>query len=42
MHTSSAANTDTINALIETFLESTDTVPVMVRKPSMIYDYLTI
>lgn len=43
MHTSTAAqNNATVNALIKTFLENTSTVPVTLRTPSRIYNYLGI
>lgn len=42
MHTSTAANSKTVNALIQTFLDSTSTLPVTLRTPGRIYDYLGI
>ena len=42
MHTSTAANPENISALIKAFLENTTTVPVLVRTPQMIYNYLGI
>lgn len=42
MHTSTAANATNVNALIGEFLGSTSTVPVAVRTPKRIYDYLGI
>lgn len=42
MHTSTAANPENISALIQAFLENTTTIPVSVRTPQMIYNYLGI
>lgn len=42
MHTSTMANKDVINALIEAYLNNTTEIPVLVRTPTMIYNYLGI
>jgi len=42
MHTSEKANAETINALTDAFLENTTQIPVLVRTPKMIYNYLGI
>lgn len=42
MHTSTMANKDVINALIDAYLNSTTEIPILVRTPKMIYDYLGI
>lgn len=42
MHTSTIANADTINKLIDKYLKSTSDIPILVRTPKMIYDYLGI
>lgn len=42
MHTSTMANKEVINTLIDTYLGSTTQLPVLVRTPKMIYDYLGI
>lgn len=42
MHSSTAANPKTIGALIKAFLTNTVTLPVSVRTPQMIYNYLGI
>ncbi len=42
MHTSTIANAETISTLIETFLMTTENIPVLVRTPKMIYNYLGI
>ncbi len=42
MHTSTIANAETINTLIETFLTTTEEIPILVRTPKMIYNYLGI
>lgn len=42
MHTSAAANTAHISSLIDAFLTNTSDIPVSVRTPKMIYDYLGI
>ncbi len=42
MHTSTIANAETINTLIETFLTNTVDIPILVRTPKMIYNYLGI
>lgn len=42
MHTSTLASTSTINKLVDVLLDCTDDIPVLVRKPQMIYDYLGI
>lgn len=40
MHSSAIANKDTFNAIIDRFLNMTDDIPLLVRTPKMIYDYL--
>lgn len=40
MHTSAAANPSHINPLIDAFLTDVSEIPVLVRTPKMIYDYL--
>lgn len=42
MHTSTIANAETINTLIEAFLTTTVDIPILVRTPKMIYNYLGI
>lgn len=42
MHSSAIANAANITPIIETYLSNTHTVPVLVRTPKMIYDYLGI
>ena len=42
MHSSTLANKSAINTLIDTYLENTTDIPVFVRSPKMIYDYLDI
>ena len=42
MHSSAIANAANITPVIEAFLSNTDGVPVLVRTPKMIYDYLGI
>ena len=42
MHSSKAANATVINELIETFLTNTHEIPILVRTPQMIYNYLGI
>lgn len=42
MHTSAVANAEHITPVIRTFLENTVSLPVLVRTPKMIYDYLGI
>lgn len=42
MHTSTMANKEVINTLIETYLANTSEIPILVRTPRMIYDYLGI
>ena len=42
MHTSTIANAETIKTLIETFLTNTVDIPILVRTPKMIYNYLGI
>ena len=42
MHTSTIANKTVINELIDTFLSNTSEIPVLVRTPQMIYNYLGI
>ena len=42
MHTSVIANATYISPIIETFLANTNRIPVLVRTPKMIYDYLGI
>ena len=42
MHTSTIANAEHITPIVETFLTNTVNVPVLVRTPKMIYDYLGI
>lgn len=40
MHSSTIANKDTFNPIIERLLNMTENIPVLVRTPKMIYDYL--
>ncbi|MDE5722450.1 MAG: DUF4832 domain-containing protein [Clostridia bacterium] len=40
MHSSAIAKRETFNLIIERFLRMTDEIPVLVRTPKMIYDYL--
>lgn len=42
MHTSAVANAEHITPIIQTFLDNTFNLPVLVRTPKMIYDYLGI
>ncbi len=42
MHTSTMANKDIINALIDAYLNNTTEIPILVRTPKMIYNYLGI
>ena len=42
MHTSTIANKEHINPIINMFLENTNNLPILVRTPKMIYDYLGI
>ncbi len=42
MHSSAIANAEHITPVIRTFLENTVSLPVLVRTPKMIYDYLGI
>lgn len=42
MHTSTMANKDVINALIDAYLNHTTEIPILVRTPKMIYNYLGI
>lgn len=42
MHTSKCATTTTINTLIDTYLNNTTDISILVRTPKMIYDYLGI
>ncbi len=42
MHTSSIANKTYITPIIETYLSCTNNLPILVRTPKMIYDYLGI
>lgn len=42
MHSSQVANSQTIPLLIEQFLSNTNDIPILVRTPKMIYDYLGI
>ena len=42
MHSSQVANSQTIPLLIEQFLSNTHDIPILVRTPKMIYDYLGI
>ena len=42
MHSSACANKETINAIIETYLKNVNNIPILVRTPKMIYNYLGI
>lgn len=42
MHTSTMANKEVINALIDAYLNNTTEIPILVRTPNMIYNYLGI
>lgn len=42
MHTSTIANKEHINPIIDTFLDQTNNLPILARTPKMIYDYLGI
>ncbi|MDE6567676.1 MAG: DUF4832 domain-containing protein [Lachnospiraceae bacterium] len=42
MHTSTMANKDVINALTDAYLNNTTEIPILVRTPKMIYNYLGI
>lgn len=42
MHSSQIANAEHISPIIETFLSNTSDIPVLVRTPKMIYNYLGI
>lgn len=42
MHTSTMANKEVINALIDAYLNHTTEIPILVRTPKMIYNYLGI
>ena len=40
MHSSTIANAQNISPIVDKFLDSTTNIPVLVRTPKMIYDYL--
>ncbi len=42
MHSSTIANSEHISRIIQAFLDNTETIPLLVRTPKMIYDYLGI
>lgn len=42
MHTSKLANKDTFNKIIDAWLKYTDEIPILVRTPAIIYNYLGI
>lgn len=42
MHSSTLANAEAINTLIDTYLNNTSELPILVRTPAMIYNYLGI
>lgn len=42
MHSSACANKETINAIIDTYLKNVTNIPILVRTPKMIYNYLGI
>ncbi|MDE6851057.1 MAG: DUF4832 domain-containing protein, partial [Lachnospiraceae bacterium] len=42
MHTSTMANKEVINALIDSYLNNTTEIPILVRTPQMMYHYLGI
>lgn len=42
MHTSTIANKEHINPIIDKFLDKTNNLPILVRTPNMIYNYLGI
>ncbi len=42
MHTSTIANKEHINPIIDMFLDKTNNLPILVRMPNMIYNYLGI
>lgn len=42
MHTSTMANKEVINALIDSYLNHTTEIPILVRTPKMMYNYLGI
>ncbi len=42
MHSSAIANAEHISPIIDTFLSNTSTIPLLVRTPKMIYNYLGI
>ena len=42
MHTSTIANKEYINPIIDMFLDKTNNLPILVRMPNMIYNYLGI
>lgn len=42
MHTSTIANKEHINPIIDMFLDKTNNLPILVRTPNMIYNYLGI
>lgn len=42
MHSSACANKETINVIIDTYLKNVNNLPILVRTPKMIYNYLGI
>lgn len=42
MHSSKIATAETINLLMKAFIEKTSNIPILVRTPKMIYNYLNI
>lgn len=42
MHSSACANKETINIVIDAFLKNVNNIPILVRTPKMIYNYLKI
>ena len=42
MHSSACANKETINKIIDAYLKNVDNIPILVRTPKMIYNYLGI
>lgn len=42
MHSSKIANKDTYNVLIKTYLDHVSNLPILVRRPQFIFDYLNI
>lgn len=42
MHSSACANKETINKIIDVYLKNVDNIPILVRTPKMIYNYLGI